>query len=132
MDAREKEKFVKNFEDSKFEYTIKIATSFWSVLLIIIVSLMLTFTLKLEARAFPYYNKFSYSSLPKMLPGISSDPRDIEVFLYSRLNPHRPQRLFSNGTFNTKTHFDPKKVTKILIHGFSAGLYFAKRFVAGN
>ena len=31
-----------------------------------------------------------------------------------------------------KSFFDPAKKTKILIHGFSAGMYFAHRFINGK
>ena len=63
---------------------------------------------------------------------ISTDPQDIEILFYSRRNPARASRLLVNATVTKKTNFDPAKKTKILIHGFSAGLYFAHRFINGK
>ena len=65
---------------------------------------------------------------------ISTDPTDVDVLLFTRRNAAKPQRLDFNETlkFSRKSNFDPAKVTKILVHGFSAGMYFAHRFVNGK
>jgi hypothetical protein len=63
---------------------------------------------------------------------ISTDPQDIQMFLFTRRNPAKPSRLLVNDTLSRKSHFDSSKVTKILIHGFSAGMYFAHRFINGK
>ena len=61
---------------------------------------------------------------------ISTDPDEIKMFVYSRQNPKQPLRLLFNETISKK--LDASKVTKILIHGFSAGMYFAHRFINGK
>lgn len=64
---------------------------------------------------------------------ISTDPQDIEILFYSRRNPGKGGRLLLNDTnVAKKSFFDPAKKTKILIHGFSAGMYFAHRFINGK
>ena len=63
---------------------------------------------------------------------ISTDPEDVDVLVFTRRNPTKPQRLVANDTLSRKSNFDPSKITKILIHGFSAGMYFAHRFVNGE
>jgi hypothetical protein len=54
------------------------------------------------------------------------------VLVYSRQNPANPQQLIANDTLTWKLNFHPAKVTKVLVHGFGAGISFAHRFIKGK
>ena len=81
---------------------------------------------------------------------ISNDPKDIDVLLFTRQNVAEPQQLVATDTidqefnldqklnfdlkFNLskKLNFNPEKVTKIIVHGFGAGMFFAQKFINGE